>query len=110
MLEMDRSNISDCFIKFQSRFPWRPRDLSRAPCAAELGRAPGPKGSSWQAGSAAERQLCPRAAPLHSAAGLGALTAGGMGRGEKERGLGGSEECNNRGQLVAGHICNLLTQ
>ena len=43
--------------------------------AAELGWAPGPKGSSWQAGSAAERQLCPGAAPLHSAAGLGALPA-----------------------------------
>ena len=51
--------------------------------AAELGRAPGPKGSSWQAGSAAERQLCPGAAPLHSTAGLGALPAAGTGRTEK---------------------------
>ena len=62
--------------------------------AAELGRAPGPKGSSWQAGSAAQRQLCPGAAPLHSAAGLGALTAGGSGRGEKgERNYGLSGIC-----------------
>ena len=53
----------------------RAREALGWACAAELGRAPGPKGSSWQAGSAAESQLCPGAAPLPSAAGLGALPA-----------------------------------
>ena len=40
---------------------------------------------SWQAGSAAERQLCPGAAPLQSAAGLRALPAGTEGQDARKR-------------------------
>ena len=55
-----------------------------------------------------QRELCPGAAPLHSAAGLGALTTGDTGSREQERGTGGSEE-SHRGQRVAGHTCRLFT-
>ena len=47
---------------------------------------------SWQAGSAAERQLCPGAAPLQSAAGLRALPAGTEGRLSRKREVKGSVE------------------
>lgn len=64
-------------------------------CAVDLGWAPGTERAPGKR-ALVQRELCPEAAPLHNTAGLGALTAGGTGRGERERGLGSSWEWTGR--------------
>ena len=88
--------MSDDFSLLHSWFPCSPRDIIFGGAQRELrkwhlglvlyscaGSGSWDGGSSWQAGSAAERQLCPGAAPLQSPAGLTALPAGTEGRQEK---------------------------
>ena len=81
-------NIRDSFSLFHSRLPWSPRDTWREAKGGrgnDAGTGFWDRGSSWQVGSAAERQLCPGAAPLQSAAGLRALPAGTEGRHARKR-------------------------
>jgi len=92
-------NISNSFSLFVPP-TWRePRggregDALGWSSAAELGWAPGMKRAHGNQ-AALQRQLCPGAAPLQSAAGLRALPAGTDGRGGRQREVQGNWEFEN---------------